>query len=145
MRRAFGDLKPVDQYGVLPTPSRFPTQLPPRRADRSARRDPADAHAKVAERGSGNWVRLFRAMDGNPAAHSRFAIMRLALIGRGLNAWLCATRGRSPLDALLRAELIADLGTLGEPHVVTEGQRLFAGCNATQRRLPGSLKLPGLA
>ena len=143
LQRAFGKLQPVDQYGILADAfalSNAGYQPLSRSLDLLAA-IPADAHAKVAERGSGNWVALFRAMDGNPAAQMAIRDHAARAYWPRLEQLGFAPRdGDSPLDALLRAELIADLGTLGEPHVVTEGQRLLTEMQRDPKALPGSLK-----
>ena len=143
LRRAFGSLQPVDQYGILADAfalSNAGYQPLSRSLDLLAG-IPADAHAKIAERGIGDWAGLFRAMDGNPAAQiairnqaARAYWPRLQRLG------FTPREGDSPLDALLRAELIADLGMLGEPHVVAEGQRLLVEMQRDPKALPGSLK-----
>jgi aminopeptidase N len=143
LRRAFPNLRPVDQYGVLSDAfalSNAGYQGVGRALDLLAA-IPADAHAKVAEKGAGEWVALFRQMDGNSAAQaairdhaSRVYWPRLQQLG------FRPRSSDSPLDALLRASLIADLGELGEPHVVAEGQRLLGALQRDSNAIPGSLK-----
>ena len=48
--------------------------------------------------------------------------------------------GEPPLDALLRPTLIGELGYLGDPRVVAEGQRLLAAWQTDPKAIPGSLK-----
>jgi len=143
LRQAFPKLQPVDQYGVLSDGLALSDAgyQPVARALDLLASIPADAHAKVAQKGAETWVALFRQMDGNPAAQSairdqasRAYWPRLQKLG------LTPRDGDSPLDALLRASLIANLGELGEPHVVAEGQRLLGALQRDPKAVPGSLK-----
>ena len=78
-------------------------------------------------RRSASWVGLFREMDGNPAAQAAIRDPPPRLSGRACSS--SASRralARRRSTRLLRSALIADLGYLGEPHVIAESQRLFA-------------------
>jgi aminopeptidase N len=143
LRRAFPNLRPADQYGVLSDAFALSNAgyQPLARALDLLAAIPANAHAKIAEIGSGDWIRLFRAMDGNTAAQSAIRDHVAQAYWPRLQALGFAPRsGDSPVDALLRAELIADLGQVGEPHVVAEGQRLLAALQRDPNAMPGSLK-----
>ena len=143
LRQAFPGLQPVDQYGVLSDGLALSDAgyQPVARALDLLASIAADAHAKVAQKGAETWVALFRQMDGNPAAQSairdhasRAYWPRLQKLG------FTPRDGDSPLDALLRASLIANLGELGEPHVVAEGQRLLGALQRDPKAISGSLK-----
>jgi len=143
LRRAFHNLAPVDQYGVLSDAFALSDggYQPVAVALDLLAAIPAEAHAKIAQDGAGRWVGLFRAMDGHRVAQavirdhaSRIYWPRLQELG------FRPRSNDSPLDALLRESLIADLGEIGEPHVVAEGQRLLAALQTDPNAVPGSLK-----
>jgi aminopeptidase N len=143
LRRAFAQLSPADQYGVLSDslalsysgyqPMSGPLGL--------LAAIPASAHVKVAQKGVGSWRKLFRDLDGNPAAQAAISAYASHSYWPRLQQLGFAPReGESPLDALLRATLIKDLGELGEPHVVAEGRRLLGELQRNPNAIPGSLK-----
>jgi aminopeptidase N len=143
LRRAFPGLRPVDQYGLLSDSIALSNAgyQPMARALDLLSAVPANAHAKVAEKAADSWVALFRQMDGNPAAQAAIAKRASAAFWPRLQQLGFTPRdGESPLDSLLRATLIADLGYLGEPHVMAESQRLFAAWQKDPKAIPGSLK-----
>ena len=143
LRRAFPKLRPVDQFGILSDAFALGNSgyQPLSRALDLLAAIPGDAHAKVAGTGSGDWLRLFRAMDGNAAAQAAIRNHAAAAYWPRLQRLGFAPRDAdSPLDALLRAELIASLGEVGEPHVVAEGRRLLAALQHDPKAMPGSLK-----
>ena len=122
LRRAFPNLQPVDQYGVLERqPRAVERGLPAARHARStcSRRSRPTRMRKVAEKAAESWVALFRQLDGNPAAQAAIRDAAAKTFWPRLQQLGFTPRdGEPPLDSLLRAALIADLGYVGEPHVL---------------------------
>ena len=95
----------------------------------------------MAQKASASWVGLFREMDGNPAAQAAIRDLATKAFWPRLQQLGFTPRdGEAPLDSLLRAALIADLGYLGEPHVIAESRRLLAAWQRDPKAIPGSLK-----
>ena len=143
LRRSFPGLRPADQYGVLSDAIALSDAgyQPLGRALDLLAAVPANAHGKVAEKASASWVGLFREMDGNPAAQAAIRDLATKAYWPRLQQLGFTPRdGEAPLDSLLRAALIADLGYLGEPHVIAESRRLLAAWQRDPKAIPGSLK-----
>jgi aminopeptidase N len=141
--RALPQLSPVDQYGVLTNAFAVSTAgyEPYARALDLLAAVPANAHPKVAQLSLGYWVGLYNALDGNAAAQATIRARATQAFWPRLQQLGFAPRsGESPLDALLRASLIEQLGYLGEAHVVAESQRLFAAWQTDKNAIPGPLR-----
>ncbi|WP_305097818.1 M1 family metallopeptidase [Croceibacterium aestuarii] len=101
---------------------------------------PADANPLVVETVMSQWSSLYDILndEGRKAklaklAHDKFA-PRLEALG------FDPRPGESLSDASLRAELIADLGKMGDPAVVAEARRRFARLAQDRTALDGELK-----
>jgi aminopeptidase N len=143
LRGAFPNLQPVDQYGLLSDSLALSNAgyQPLGRALDLLSAVPTNAHGKVAEKAADSWVALFRRLDGNPTAQAAIRDAAAKTFWPRLQQLGFTPRdGEPPLDSLLRATLIADLGYLGEPHVLAESQRLFAAWQSDPKAIPGSLK-----
>jgi aminopeptidase N len=143
LRRSFPGLRPADQYGVLSDAIALSDAgyQPLGRALDLLAAVPANAHGKVTGKASASWVGLFREMDGNPAAQAAIRDLATKAFWPRLQQLGFTPRdGEAPLDSLLRAALIADLGYLGEPHVIAESRRLLAAWQRDPKAIPGSLK-----
>jgi aminopeptidase N len=141
--RAFPTLRPADQYGLLSDSfalSRAGYQPLARSLDLLSA-VPADAHPKIAEHASAIWVGLFRDLDGNAEAQKRIAALASnSLWPRLQKLGFTPHDGEPPMESVLRAQLIEDLGELGEPHVIAESRRLFSAFQRDPNAIPGSLK-----
>ena len=147
LRRAMPGLAPVDQYGVLGDAFALSTAgyQPYGRALDLLAALPANAHAKLIELAASRWVGLYDALEGNAAAQAVIRDRASRLFWPRLQQLGFAPRASdTPLDALLRSALIEDLGYLGEPHVVAEGQRLFTAWQRDPKAIPGALKVSWL-
>lgn len=143
LRAAFPQLGAVDQYGTLTEAlslSEAGYQPMARGLDLLAA-IPADAHGKVAQRGIGGWMQLYGQFDGNAGAQAMVKAQILRRFEPRLDALgLAPKAGEPPLDTVLRQTLIAQLGRIGDPRVVNEGQRLFAAWQVDRNAIPGALK-----
>ena len=147
LRRAMPGLAPVDQYGLISDAFALSTAgfQPYSRALDLLATLPANAHSKLIELAAGRWVGLFDTLEGNAAAQAAIRDRASRLFWPRLQQLGFAPRNNdTPLDALLRSALIEDLGYLGEPHVVAEGQRLFGAWQRDPKAIPGPLKVSWL-
>jgi aminopeptidase N len=139
---AFPTLGPVDQYGVMQDAlalSRAGYQ-PMATALALMAAVPPGANAKVVDRAVLDWSGLYEDLDGDAAARTALA-NRVRVYGARLRAiGLTPREGEAPVDALLRPTLITELGRVGDPAVVAEANRLFAGWLKDRSAIPGSLK-----
>jgi aminopeptidase N len=143
LRAAFPRLDPVDQYGLLADSLALSTAgyQPMARALDLLAAVPVEAHARVFQKGLYSWSYLYREMAGDTAARAAIRERMIRDYGPRLERLGFVPReGEPPLDALLRPSLIAELGTVGDPRVVREGQRLLAALQSDPNAIPGSLK-----
>jgi aminopeptidase N len=143
LRTAFPKLNPVDQYGLLSDGMALATAdyQPLGRALDLLAAIPANANAKLIQKGIGTWHQLYDNLESNPAAQN--AIRQRVLRdygGRLQQLGFMPREGEPPLDALLRPTLIAELGYFGDPRVLKEGDRLFVAWQKDPSAIPGSLK-----
>ena len=148
LQRAFPNMSAVDQFGLLADQLALSTAgyQPVQPALDLLASVPADGHAKVVNKALSAWVELYDRLEGNPAAQANVRDRAIAKFWPRLQALGFTPRqGEPPLDALLRPELIAKLGYLGDPRVAAEGKRLFAAWQKDPKAIPGSLKATWLA
>ena len=143
LRAAFPKLHPVDQYGLLSDALALSTAgyQPMARALDLLAAVPRDAHGKLFEKALSSWVQYHDEVEGDPAAQAAIKARVLRDYGPRLERLGFVPRdGEPPLDALLRPSLIQNLGDIGDPRVVNEGQRLLAAWQTDPNAIPGSLK-----
>ena len=143
IRSAFPKLSAVDQYGLLSDSlalSRAGYQPMARALDLLAAVAP-DANGKVVQKALFTWGGLYDDFESDPAAQAaiKARVMReyeprLERLG------FTPREAEPPLDALLRPSLIEELGDVGDPRIVNEGQRLLAALEKDPKAIPGSLK-----
>ncbi|MBA3668153.1 MAG: ERAP1-like C-terminal domain-containing protein, partial [Sphingomonas sp.] len=143
LRAAFPRLGPVDQYGTLTDAmalSEAGYQPMARGLDLLAA-IPANGHGKLVSHGIGAWAQLYGQFDGDAATQAVIKAQILHRFGPRLDQLGFAPRaGEPPLDSLLRQTLITQLGRIGDPRVVNEGQRLFAAWQRNRNAIPGALQ-----
>ena len=140
---AFATIGPVDQYGLLSDALALSNAgyQPMSRALDLLAAIPADSHQKVATKGVSSWVALHGQLDSDPAAQQAIKALILRQYSPRLKALGFVPRANeAPLDTLLRQTLIGQLGAIGDPAVVAEGQRLFAAWQKDPNAIPGALK-----
>lgn len=143
LRAGFAGLGPVDQYGLLTDTWALSTAgyQPMARALDLLAAMPAGANGKVFGEGLATWIGLYDQFDGDAAAQAAIKARILRTYSPRLAALGFAPRaGEPPLDTLLRQSLIGQLGRIGDPAVVGEGQRLFAAFQHNPNAIPGPLK-----
>ena len=143
LRGAFPKLNPVDQYGVLSDTLALSTAgyQPMGRALDLLAAVPANAHGKVFEKALASWSRVYADLDGDPAAQAAVKARLMRDFWPRLQRLDFAPRdGEPPLDALLRPVLIQQLGDVGDPRVVNEGQRMLGAWQKDPNAIAGSLK-----
>ena len=143
IRAAFARIHPVDQYGLLSDGLALggAGYQPMDRALDLLAAVPADAHGKVAAKSLSSWASLHQELAGDVAAQAAVKARALGHYGPRLQRLGFTPRDvEPPLVALLRPRLISELGYLGDPAVVAEGQRLLAAWQTDPKAIPGSLK-----
>jgi len=143
IRGAFAKIGPVDQYGLLSDALALSEAgyQPMGRALNLLAAVPADAHGKVFGKALSSWTDLYQELEGDSAAQAAIKQRALGQSGPRLQRLGFTPRdGEAPLHALLRPTLIRELGYLGDPRVVAEGQRLLAAWQTDPNAIPGSLK-----
>jgi aminopeptidase N len=143
LQAAFPTLNPVDQYGVLTDNmalSEADYQPMATGLDFLAAVRP-DANPKLVQRAVNYWDDMYDALDGNPAAQAEIATRVKRLYGPVLQRLGFVPRaGELPTETLLRPTLISALAKYGDPAVMAEANRLFAGWQTNPNAIPGSLK-----
>jgi aminopeptidase N len=143
LRAAFPKLGPVDQYGLLSDALALSTAgyQPMARALDLLAAVPPNANGKVFQKALYTWGKLYDDLDGDPATQAAIKALVMREYGPRLERLGFLPRdGEPPLDALLRPSLIQELGDVGDPRVVNEGQRLLAAWQKDPNAIPGSLK-----
>ncbi len=143
IRASFAKIDPVDQYGLLSDALALggAGYLPMGRALDLLAAVPADAHGMVFAKSLSSWANLHQELVGDATAQAAVKARALNHYGPRLQRLGFTPRGgEPPLDALLRPNLISELGNLGDPAVVAEGQRLLAAWQRDPNAIPGSLK-----
>lgn len=138
----FPRLSPVDQYGTMQDAmalSRAGYQPMGRALDLTAAVAPT-ANGKVVDRALGNWSNLYDELQGDEPSRAAIARRIRAYAERLRAIGLSPQEGESPVDALLRPELIRELGKVGELSVVGEANRLLFAWLQDHNAIPGSLK-----
>jgi aminopeptidase N len=143
MRAAFPTLAAVDQYGTMANAtamSRNGYQPMAWALDLDAA-VPAAANGKVVARAVGDWSNLYDDLEGDASSRLAIAARMSRAFGPRLQAIGLAPRaGESPIDAQLRPTLITELGSVGDPAVIGEANRLLAAWLQNRDAIPGSLK-----
>jgi aminopeptidase N len=141
---SFAKLDPVDQLGFMSDTWALGMAgyQPASNFLELARSVPADAPARVWSKVAGSMQALRQYVRGNAArtqAVAAFAISRLGPVMQQVG-WE-ARAGEAPPQAVLREQLIATLGSLGDPGVVAEARRRYqASLTGDAKALPPELR-----
>jgi aminopeptidase N len=143
LQKNFATLNAVDQYGLLTDSlalSQAAYQPMAIGLDFLAAVRP-NANPKVVQEAVRSWGDLYDSLEGNAAAQGEIAARVSRLYGPTLRQLSFVPRqGEKPTETLLRPTLIATLGKLQDPTVLTEANRLFAAWQMNSNAVPGSLK-----
>lgn len=143
----FGELPPADQLGLLyDSRALGEAGLAPMSDYLAlARNVPSNVDAEVAQTLARQLAGLDRLYDGRPSqpAYRAFAISRLAPIARGLG-W-DPRPGEPDNSANARGAVLASLGGMGDPEIVQEARRRFAGWLVEADSLSGDGRLTVLS
>jgi aminopeptidase N len=140
---SFARLSPADQYGELSNASSLSGTgyQPMARALDLLAAVPLDAHGRVTEWTANRWTGLYETLNGNAAAQAKVAAEMDRRFGARLRQIGLTPRAGEPvLDSTLRPVLIRALGSVGNPAIVAEANRLFAAWQSNPQAIPGSLK-----
>ncbi len=107
---------------------------------------PASASQRMIEDAVGNFATYYDYFKGDPKRQAQLAKMTSARFG-GVLAGLGMVQkpGDSFVQSNLRSSLIASLGSMGDPMVVAEANRLFAALDSDPAALDGPLRTTWLA
>jgi aminopeptidase N len=143
LTRVYGKLAPIDQLGLTVDNlalAKAGYQPMAGALDLLAAADPT-ADAYVASAAIEEWSKLYTSLGDDKAAQARLAAYVSKRFAPRLRALGFTPRAKETLpQAQLRADLIANLGAMGDPAVAAEARRLFAGLAANPRALDGPLK-----
>ena len=125
----FARLKPIDQIGLLADnwSLGLAGYQPASEALEMVDMVPATANPQVFSRAASILNAVYRMYDGDPqhqAMVARYAAAKLSPVLKRIG-WT-ARSGEAPTVPVLRSELISTLGSMGDPMVVREAQRLYA-------------------
>ena len=143
LKSGFGKMKPIDQMGLIYD------QYALAQADYQqyapaldlVRAIPADANPRVASAGLTMYARLHEWLEGDDASLAKLAALADRQFGPRLQNLGFIPRSGEPLvDDQLRADLIGDLGMMGNARVEAEANRLFAQLSQNPEALDGPLK-----
>ncbi len=143
LRADYGDIAPIDQLGLLS--DNFSLSVagyqPMGAALGLLAAVPADANPYVLTEAADRYAQLHAVFDGDAAGQQAVAArgaaaLRPALTRLGFDA----KDGEPALDAVLRADLIRTLGTMGDAAVLAEARRRFALLDDNPKALDGSSK-----
>jgi aminopeptidase N len=143
LTKGYAKLAPIDQLGLMLDNlalAKAGYQSLALALDLLAAADP-NADAYVASGAIEEWSRLYGSLGDDEAAKKRLAAYVSKRFAPRLRALGFTPQADETLpQAQLRAELIANLGTMGDPTVAAEARRLFAQLAANPRALDGPLK-----
>lgn len=109
-------------------------------------RVPANANTQLVARAASVLSGVHGMYDGDPAAQMRVARYASAKLSPVLvRLGLTPRANDTSNDAILRADLISTLGGLGDPTVLAEANRRFAGLASDPKALDGPLRAPLLS
>ncbi|HMT42952.1 MAG TPA: M1 family metallopeptidase [Chakrabartia sp.] len=143
LRRDFAKLAPIDQLGVL-ADARALGQGGYQGMDVALNlidAVPADANPRLLADAMGSvagWHDLFEGDAATKAKIASWALARYAPVRE--KTGLAPRAGEAPPVALLRTDLIGDLGGMGDPVLVAEARRLFAALETDPTAMDGPLK-----
>ena len=100
----------------------------------------ADANPLVAETASSQWASFYDILEDDSARQRLARVMHDEWFGRLQQLGFDPRAGESLSDATLRAQLVSDLGKVGDPAVVAEARRRFARLATDRSALDGPLK-----
>jgi aminopeptidase N len=125
----YGRLKPIDQIGLLADTwgLGLAGYQPASKALDLVAAMPSDGSSALTARAATIFRQIYDLYDGDPAHQAmvaRYAGAKLAPVLARIG-W-APRAGEAPTAPVLRAELIASLGAMGEPGVVAEANRRFA-------------------
>jgi aminopeptidase N len=143
LRAGFPRLGAVDQYGTMQDALALARggYQPMGRALDLVAAVPATAHGLVVDRAVTDWSGLYDDLVGDTASRSAIAQRVIRTYGPTLQSiGLTPRDGEAPTVALLRPDLIRELGKMGDPAIVGEANRLLAAWLKERSAIPGSLK-----
>jgi aminopeptidase N len=143
LRSAFGQLNPVDQYGLIADQVALATAnyQPMGVALDLVSQIPADASPEMIGLGLGYWGGLYRTFDGDPVSQQRIAAIieqRYAPVLDRIG--LVPAAGEKPTVTTLRPNLISVLGRIHDPRIQAEANRLFVASQTNPNAISGGLK-----
>ncbi len=143
LRRAFSSIEPIDQLGLLS--DNFALSVagyqPMGAALGLLAAVPGDASPYVLIETADRYAQLYGAFDGDAATQATIAARGAAALRPALTRLGFDPKDGEPaLDAVLRADVIRALGTMGDAAVLGEARRRFALLDSDPRALDGSAK-----
>jgi len=143
LTKSFAKLAPIDRLGLMVDNlalAKAGYQPMMGALDILAAADPS-ADAYVASAAIEEWNKLYTSLGEDKAAKARLAAYVSKRFTPRLRALGYAPRAGETLpEAELRANLIANLGAMGDAAVAAQARRLFAQLSANPRALDGPLK-----
>ncbi len=107
---------------------------------------PANASQRVIEDAVGSFATYFEYFKDNPKRQAQLAKITSARFGGVLDGLGTVQKPGEPfVQSNLRSSLIASLGSMGDPAVVTEANRLFAALDKNPAALDGPLRTTWLS
>jgi aminopeptidase N len=143
LRASFNQIDPVDQFGIVNDQmalSRAGYQSMGIGLDFTSA-IPASAAPELVSEGLGTWAGLYRLYDGDTATQKQIAgIIEQRYAPVLTQIGLTPAAGEKPTVTTLRPQLIAALGTVGDPQVNAEARRLFVAMQTNPNAVSGGLK-----
>ncbi len=148
LKGALPKAEPIDQLGLLSDQMALSSAAyqPYAPALDLVRAVPGDANPIVAGRAAGTYAGLYELLDGDAAAQSKLVSLASRQFGARLENLGFAPRANNSMpDQTLRSTLISVLGSMKDPRVLAEADRLFAQLQSDPTALDGPLKTTWLS
>ena len=143
LRGRFAALAPIDQLGLLGDNFALANAgyQPMGAALDLLAATPQGASQKVIGDVAGRYQTLYTMFDDQPAVQKRIAAMAGAVLDPSMRRLGFEPRAGEPaLDSVLRSDLLAALGAMGDARVLAEARRRFALLDGNPAALDGPLK-----